>query len=89
MVGVMHTMDTDNAFLATLECKSANRYVSSYASSQYIRDSYLTEDNTMEEIHTCAFVHKVQTHEKDSPTYEEILSGLEEEKQLWEDTMVQ
>ena len=30
----------------------------------------------------------MQTHEKDNPTYKDILRGSEEEKQLWDEAMV-
>ena len=52
------------------------------------RDSYLTSDGTIEEIHPYAFSAKVQTHSTDNPTYKDILRLPEEERKLWDAAMV-
>ena len=81
MVGLRSTMDTDSALLATMEDKSF-KFTFVYAYSQHTHNSYLTEYNNIEDIHTYAFVSKVHMYEKYTPTYKDIRRGAEEEKQL-------
>ena len=69
----------DSEFLVTLYGR-ASRFSSSSASSYHARDIYLTEEKTIENIHPCAFVAKVHSHDKDHPTYKEIIKGDKEEK---------
>ena len=42
----------------------------------------------MENIHSYAFSAKVQTHNSDTPTYKDILRLPEEERKLWDASMV-
>ena len=72
MVGVTSTMDADSVFLATMDDR-ASKFSFSSASSYFASAFYLTEEGTIEDIHPCAFVSKVQTHEQDNPTYKYIL----------------
>ena len=88
MVGMMSTMDADSAFLATMDDEQS-KFSFSSAYSYLASTSFLSEEDTIEEIHPCAFISKVQTHQQDNPTYKDILRGTEQEKQLWDDAMVQ
>lgn len=88
MVGVTSTMDAYSVSLDTMDDK-ASKFSFSSASSYFASATYLTEEGTIEDIHPCAFVSKVQTHEQDDPTYKDILRGSEEEKQLWDAAMIQ
>ena len=62
MVGVTSTMDADSVFLATMDDR-ASKFSFSSASSYFASAFYLTEEGTIEDIHPCAFVSKVQTYE--------------------------
>ena len=75
-------MDADSVFIATMDERASNKFYFSSASSYFTSTTYLTEEKTIENLHPCAFISKVQTHEKDNPTYKDILRGSEEEKQL-------
>ena len=88
MVGLISTMEADNAFLATMD-NEKSKYTFSSAYSYLASTSFLSEEETIEDVHPCAFISKVQTHLKDNPTYKDIMRGIEQEKQLWDDTMVQ
>ena len=87
MLGVEFIIHKDSAFLVTLY-GNASRFSFSSASSYYARDMYLTEKKTIENIHPCAFVAKVHSHDKDHPTYKGILKGDKEEKDTWDKAMV-
>ena len=52
------------------------------------KHSYVTSDETIEDIHPYAFSAKVQTHNSDNPTYKDILRLPEEERKLWNIAMV-
>ena len=52
------------------------------------KDTYLSEDGTLENIHPYAFSAKVQTHNSDIPTYKDVLRLPEEENKLWDVAMV-
>ena len=50
--------------------------------------SYLTQDNTTEHIHPCAYTFKIQTHKSDTPTYTDILQSTSEEHTMWDAAMI-
>ena len=87
MVGVKSTMDADSAFIATMDDRTS-KFSFSSASSYFASALYLTEEETLEDLHPCAFISKVQTHKLDNPTYKDILRGSEEDGQLWDEAMV-
>ena len=73
-------MDADSAFIATMDDRASTRFSFSSASSYFASVSYLTEEETIEDLHPCAFILKVQTHKLDNPTYKDILRGSDDEK---------
>ena len=81
MLGVKSTMDADSAFIATMDDRASTRFSFSPASSYFASVTYLTEEETIEDLHPCAFILKFQTYEQDKPTYRDIIRGSEEEKQ--------
>ena len=52
------------------------------------QSTYLSADETYEDIHPLAFVAKVQSHNADNPTYSDILRCEDEEKKLCNATMI-
>ena len=60
-------MDADSAFVATMDDKTSKFYFSS-ASSHYASTSYLTEEETVENIHPFTFISNIKTHEQDNST---------------------
>ena len=88
MLGVKSTMDADSAFIATIDDRATNKFAFSSASSYFASVTFLSEEETMEDLHPCAFISKVQTHELDNPTYKDILRGSEEERHQWDEAMV-
>ena len=81
-------MDADSAFIATMDDRASTRFSFSSASSYFASVSYLTEEETVEDLYPCAFISKVQTHELDNSTYKDILRGSEKERELWDEAMV-
>ena len=53
----------NNAFLETVDPYDSHTFLVSSASSFHTRDTYLSEDDTLEDLHPCAFVSKVQAHD--------------------------
>ena len=49
---------------------------------------YLTDDDTLEGIYPYVYIAKVQTHVMDNPTYKDIIRVDDEERRLWDDSMV-
>ena len=83
MVGMKkeHPQQTvDSAFLGRIDLCNDHTFSFSSASSYFTRDTYLSEDGTMEDIHPCAFTAKVQTHDQDNVTYKDILRGSASER---------
>ena len=85
---MISTMDADSAFLATMD-EEPTKFSFSSAYSYLASTSFLSEEDTIENTHPCAFISKVQTHQQDNPTYKDILRGTALEKQLWDAAMVQ
>ena len=88
MVGMISTMDADSEFLATMD-EEPTKFSFSSAYSYLASTSFLSEEDTIENTHPCAFISKAQTHQQDNPTYKDILRGTALEKQLWDAAMVQ
>jgi hypothetical protein len=84
---VSSVVQRDECFLASMHLNEITEHESS-AMNYLDRDSYLTSDGTIEEIHPYDFSAKVQTHLTDNPTYKDILRLPEEERKLWDVTMV-
>ena len=42
----------------------------------------------LENIHPCAYVAKVQTHAMDNPTYKNTLRADDDERKLWDESMI-
>ena len=80
MLGVKSTIDTDSAFIATTYDRTSTRFSYSSLSRLYTIATYLTEEGTIEDLRPCAFIPKLQTHDLDDLTYEDILRGFEEDK---------
>lgn len=57
-------------------------YLSSLSStsSLYTQYTYVSDNDTLEYIHHCVVIAKVQTHDLDNPTYKDILRGWVAEK---------
>ena len=88
MVGINATLDADSEFLTTVDHVSPEFSFSS-ASSCLTSAIYLSEEETIEDMHPCAFISKVQTHDQDNSSYKEIIRGQVEDKQLRDDAMGQ
>ena len=71
-------MDTD--FLATMDLYESSSFSFFSASSYYARDTFVSENDNIEDIFPCVFIAKVQNHGVDNPTYENILRGSSTEK---------
>ena len=52
------------------------------------QSTYLSADETYEDIHPLAFVAKVQSHNADNPTYSDILRCKDEEGKLWDANII-
>ena len=50
--------------------------------------SYISSDETYEDIHPCAFMAKLQANQLDNPTYGDILKCDSEEFKMWDSAMV-
>ena len=50
--------------------------------------SYITQDDTVEDTHPCAFVSKLQVQHPDTTTYNDVLRSGIEEKKMWDNSMV-
>ena len=82
---VSNVVHRDNCFLSTIDSNSSSK---SYATQYLDRDTYLSEDGLVGNIHPYGFSAKVQTHTADNPTYKDIIRLPEEERKLWEAAMV-
>ena len=61
-----------------------------YQSSAFFKiskETFLSNDNTMEDIHLCAYLMQLQEHGSDTPTYEDVFRSSEEEQRQWEISM--
>ena len=61
---------------------------SSTATRYLVKNIYVTEDGTRENVYPYALSAKVQVHNSNTPTYKDILRLPEEERKLWDDFMV-
>jgi hypothetical protein len=77
----------DSIFLGRIDLCDDHTFSFSSAFNYFTRDTYLSEDDTMEDIHPCAFTTKVQTHNQDNPTYKDILRGSASEREQWDEAM--
>ena len=80
--------DTDTAILATMDPYNSSKFSFSSASSYHVRDTFISEDGTIEGMHTCALIKKVQIHGVDNPVNKDILRQSSTDKVAWEDTMI-
>ena len=87
MDDVSKVVQRDECFLSSADLNDA-ACTSSPATRSLDKDMYVSEDGTTENIHPYAFSAKVQTHSSDTPTYKDILRLPEEEKKLWDASMV-
>ena len=85
---VSNVVQRDECFLASGDFNESSRY-NSPAMNYLDKVTYATDDGKIEGIHPYAFSAKVQTHGSDNPTYKDIIRLPEEEKRLWDVTMVQ
>ena len=79
--------DSDCSFLSTLDLKG-DGFQSTPATRFLKQSTYLSADETYEDIHPLAFVAKVQSHNTDNPTYSDILRCEDEERKLWDAAMI-
>ena len=75
-----HAKTQDCALLGTVDPYGTNFFSFSSASSAYTWDTFISDDDTVEDLHPCEFTAKVQTHDLDNPTYKDILRGSVAEK---------
>ena len=89
MVGIKEDTEktVDNAFLGGIDLHDDHIFSFSSASSYFIIKRYLSGDDTMEDIHTCAFTAKVHTHNQNNPTYKDILRGSALGREEWDTAM--
>ena len=72
IMGAYYTRDADCAFMTTMDDREP-KFSFFSASSNYTSTSYLSEEETTEDIYPCVFAYKLQTYEHDNPTYKYIL----------------
>ena len=89
MMGKEHVKSQDYAFLETVDPYDTHSFSLSSVSSSYTRDTFMSNGGTVEDLHLCAFIAKVQTHDLDNPTYDDNLRGAVAEKTAWDDSMTQ
>ena len=77
----------DCAFLGSVYPYDIHAFSFSSASSLLTKDTYLSKDNTFEDIHPSAFISKLQTHNQDSPTYKYIRKGSVTKREAWAKAM--
>ena len=77
----------DSAFLGRIDLYDDHAFSFSSASSYFTKNTYVSEDGTIEDIHPCAFTAKVQTHNQDDPTYKDIMRGSASEREQWDEAM--
>ena len=68
----------DNSFLSTFD-PEVSKILQSSSTRLHTATSYLTSDNTYEDIHPCAHTTNLQASQKDNPMYEEFLQTPEHE----------
>ena len=86
--GVTSIAQRDECFLSSVDLNESS-CTSSTATRYLDRTNYVTKDGTREEnVHPYAFSAKVQTHHSDTPTYKDILRLPEEERKLWDVSIV-
>ena len=72
----------DYAFLGSVDPYYIYTFSFSSASSLFTKDTYLSEDETFEDMHPCTFVSKLQKHDQDNPNYKDILKGSVTEREV-------
>ena len=82
---VSSIVNRDECFLSSVD---PNTTGSSPATSYLEQHSYLSLDGIVEDTHPYVFSAKVQSHDSDNPTYKDIMQLPEEERKLWDDSMV-
>ena len=70
-----------------MDTYSSIHFPFSSASIYHERDTFVSEDGTIEGMHPYAFIAKVYTHRVDNPTYNDIFRGSSTEKLAWEGAM--
>ena len=81
MISEERKKSADCAFLGSVEPYNIHVLSFSSASSLLTKEIYLSEYNTFEDIHPCAFISILQTHDQDNPTYKDILKGSVTERE--------
>ena len=80
-----HVESLDCTLLSSVD--PYNSFSFSSTSSSYIRDTYLVDNDTIKDMHTCAFIAKVWNHNLDDPTYKETIRWPIAEKIVCEEAM--
>ena len=87
MIGKGILKSADNTCLETVYPYDLHTFSLSSASSLHTRDTYLSEDDTLEDLHPCAFLSKMQANDLDNPAYKDIPRGSAAERASWDETM--
>ena len=77
----------DNSCLSTFDHK-VSKPLQSSSTRLHTATSYLTSDNTYEDIHPCAHTANLQASSKNNSTYGEVLQTPDHEQDEWHKVMV-
>ena len=61
------------SFWGTVDPYDPDTFSFESATSFHTKNTYLSEDGTIEDIYPCVFVTKEQAHDIDNPTYKYVL----------------